>query len=67
VPKNRVHPLRSQNQRSILSRILTYHLFMSKHVDIQPLNIKIEYSADWFFLRQKKINQEDDAGSDSQK
>jgi len=40
---------------------------MSKHVDIQPLNIEIEYSADWFFPRQKKINQEDDAGSDSQK
>ena len=40
---------------------------MSKHVDIQPLNIETEYSADWFFPRQKKINQEDDAGSDSQK
>jgi len=40
---------------------------MSKHVDIQPLNIETEYSADWFFPRQKKIKQEDDAGSDSQK
>ena len=40
---------------------------MSKHVDIQPLNIETEYSADWFFPGQKKINQEDDAGSDSQR
>jgi len=56
-----------RNQKSILSRILAYHLFMSKHVDMQPLDIETEYSAEWFFPRQKKIHQEDDARSDSQR
>ena len=27
---------------------------MSKHVDMQPLDIKTEYSAEWSFPRQKK-------------